>query len=454
MFTAQSPKSKAQSPKSLPAASLSFDKRWITGSIIAVGVSVVGWLIFASNRPAFEKYLTTVQFGDGIERIIAEFSIRQAFYFAVRLAIAVVLVTLILQGKFSGSQAKMGGILLGVFLVIDLGWANMPWIVFWDYPDKYATNPVIEFLRSKPYEHRVAALPFRAPPEAPRLEPLYRIEWAQQHFPYYNIQSLDIIQMPRMPEDLKAFESAMFFDGTSNTLHHMTRRWELTNTRYLLGPIGFLGALNQELDPGQRRFRVAMAFDIVPKPGLTEASNLEQLTAVPRPEGPYALFEFTGALPRAKLYSDWQVNTNDQAVLSQLAGAGFDPQKSVLVDGGPVSAPSAASTNQDAGTVDFTSYAPTDVGFSANVHTASVMLLNDKYDGNWHVYVDGKPEAMLRCNYIMRGVYLTPGNHKVEFRYQPPVNAFYISLAGIVVGMALLGVLAFTNGSKREGSGA
>ena len=40
-------------------------------------------------------------------------------------------------------------------------------------------------------------------------EDLYSIEWSQQLFPYYNIQSLDIIQMSRMPEDLAAYQAAL-----------------------------------------------------------------------------------------------------------------------------------------------------------------------------------------------------------------------------------------------------
>jgi len=33
------------------------------------------------------------------------------------------------------------------------------------------------------------------------LASLYNVEWKQQHFQYYDIQSLDIIQMPREPLD-------------------------------------------------------------------------------------------------------------------------------------------------------------------------------------------------------------------------------------------------------------
>ena len=72
-----------------------------------------------------------------------------------------------------------------------------------------------------------------------------------------------------------------------------------------------------------------------------------------------------------------------------------------------------------------------------------MLLLNDRFDPNWKVRVDGKPETLLRCNYIMRGVYLTPGAHTVEFRFQPPVGPLYVSLAAIGVGLVLLGLIWF-----------
>jgi hypothetical protein len=45
----------------------------------------------------------------------------------------------------------------------------------------------------------------------------------------------------------------------------------------------------------------------------------------------------------------------------------------------------------------------------------AVLLLNDRYDSDWKVWVDRKPETLLRCNYLTRGVYLQPGAHVVEF---------------------------------------
>ena len=77
-----------------------------------------------------------------------------------------------------------------------------------------------------------------------------------------------------------------------------------------------------------------------------------------------------------------------------------------------------------------------------------MLLLNDRFDPDWKVSVDGKPEKLLRCNYLMRGVYLPPGSHTVAFRFSPPTGAFYASVAGAVVGALLLCYLVFGRGKE------
>jgi hypothetical protein len=208
-----------------------------------------------------------------------------------------------------------------------------------------------------------------------------------------------------------------------------------------LGSAAFLDLLNQGFDPAQHRFRIAERFDIVAKPGIEHLSKLEELTAVISTNGPFALFEFTGALPRAKLYSNWQVSTNDAAALDELASPAFDAQNTVLVSGTSVPASPAPMTNQSVGDVKFVSYAPKHIVFSTTSSASSILLLNDRFNSGWKVSVDGKPEALLRCNFIMRGVQLTAGSHKVDFQFVQPMNTFYVSLSAIIFGFLLFGVV-------------
>jgi len=431
-----------------------FDRRWVFACGGVFGACVLGWLAFGAQKNSFVQYLQKVGFSDeNMAREIAAFSLGQAGWFLALFAMAILLLTLVIAKYFSGQRARIGAFLLGGFMVFDLCRADLPFVIHWDYKQKYevgSLNPIIGFLRDKPYEHRVAGLPFRAPTGLEAFDQLYRIEWTQHLFLYYNIQCLDIIQMPRMPEDLQTYLETLSPRGTAESAPLIAREWQLTNTRYLVGPAGFLDVMNQQLDPGQGRFRIRQRFSVALKPGVKEFhSRLEELTAYPSDNGEYALFDFTGALPRVKLYANWQVNTNDQAVLNSLADLNFDPAKTVLISTPQKDLPALSTNQAGAGTVEIKSYAPKKIVFAANATTPSVLLLNDKFDPNWMVTVDGQPATLLRCNYIMRGVALPAGAHTVEFQFVLPQGEIYITLSAYGVGLLLCGFLA---ASARRGA--
>jgi len=359
------------------------------------------------------------------------------------------LLGLTLSGCFTGKRARWGGIFLGALLVIDLGRVLPPWILTYDYKEKLVdvgNNQVIEFLKQKPYEHRVARLPWEVP-QLSFFRPAYQEDWLHHVFPYNNIQSLDVVMNPRPPAELIAWEMALSVDPDpakqESTLWRIARRWQLTNTRYLVGPLGFYEILNTKIDP-QKRFRPLIAFEFYQdRGGGPVLTKTVQQPDASRPV--FALFEFTGALPRAKLYSTWQVSTNDEATLKALASQEFDPEKTVLV-AEPISPPVA--TNANSGTVEFVSYLPKRIVLRAKAESPTVLLLNDKHDSNWKVNVDGKPAPLLRCNYIVRGVQLPPGEHTVEFHYTAPYETLYVSLGAIVIGCVLLGYLGIAR--RRE----
>jgi hypothetical protein len=288
-----------------------------------------------------------------------------------------------------------------------------------------------------------------------------------------------------MPKDLAAFEGAFFAHG-SPTMSRLARRWQLTNTRYLLGPATLLSSLNEELDPVRHRFHIVRTFDFLPaRPDFGSAATsffgaprrtpLDEAMAVFNTNGAYAIFEFAGALPRARLYAHWQVSTNDPATLEQLSSPDFDPEGTVLVNTSLPISPAVESSGphpdtDNGGTVEFISYASKEIVLQTKADFASVLLLNDRFDPQWRVTVDGQPATLLRCNYIMRGVQLDPGPHTVRFSFQIPIGRplarlevepdtqvvsfvfhiptglpSYITLAAYGIGLVLLVVLALRN---------
>lgn len=415
-----------------------FDKRWVKVSWLVLVACAVGWMVYSSKRADLVAHLQDVQFDPARADAIASFSIGQTGIFVIFFAVALGLFTLTLSGYFSGKRVLVGVCLIAAFVVVDLTRVGSRWVATYNWKGRYlesADNDVIKFLKEKPYKGRVAIWPFGLPPQYQFVQQIYHGDWKQHIFQYYNIQTLDIIQMSRVPQEVAAFEGAMSSDGSKETIFRFARRWQLTNMRYLIAPAAAHSMLNTELDPGQR-FRPLMFFEFLQEreggPILARTNALDQT----RPQ--FALFEFTGALPRVKLYSHWQVSTNDDATLTQLASREFDPEQTVLVAESIAPSPGGL-TNTSPGTVEHTSYTPRRIELRARAESACVLLLNDKHDPTWKVYVDGKPAPMLRCNYVMRGVQLEKGEHTVEFRFEPSIRGLGVSIAVDVLGVALIG---------------
>jgi hypothetical protein len=484
--------------KSWWAKASMYERRCVVGLIGVVLLSALGWCVYAAMRGHVEDYLVTWQKldllrsgrelqGKGLaaaqDSASAQvtFSLKQAGWFVVIIGATVGMVLAIMSGTFAGRRARWAGVLLGVILIGDLVRADLPYIHWWDYKEKYEVGnpePVIKFLADKPYEHRVAyALPLATPDAFGQFKQLYDYEWTQQLFPVYNIPTLDIVQMPRMPEDLKTFNEAMRVQFKTNdhggllldqdghpgmddaTMYRIGRLWQLSATRYLVGPLPLINLMNQQFDSVSNHFRIIQPFDLGPREGIDprDVFQYSQIAAVPTnsPNALYALFEDTAALPRATLFSNWEIVTNDEAALARLTERSFDPMRAVLLTKPlPVQQTkpyNGDGTNPDLAAVKITSYAPATIHLEAAPTKPSVLMMADKYDPDWQVFVDGKRGEVLKCNYLMHGVYLEPGKHEVEFRFRPNIHMFYENLIAIAIACCLLGYAMVT--IRKRGNG-
>jgi len=405
---------------------------WIRGTGIATGLMLLGSLIFGASKKLLEINIASRGFDPAAAQAMAGFSAMEIILSALLLGVGVFLIAKVMHGNAAAKWA----VALGLLIVIDLTRANSPWVQYDDYKHKYeGNNPLISTLAKSPHEGRVTISPL----PSGLLNQLYRIEWLQHQFLYNNVQSLDLVQMPRMAADHEAFERRFTITGDTNTHYLAGRRWELTNTRWILGGTNDVAFFNRQFDPAKGRFTVATNFVVSLRPGTKNpnAPGTEDFTTQFNSAGPYSLIRFDGALPRAKLFSQWQVQTNDVTTLETLAKREFDPQATVIVNA-PI-APSAAALGQAAGEVITQSYRPKEIRLTTQATDDSVLLLNDHWSAHWRVTVDDQPSELLRCNYVMRGVRLSPGSHEVVFLFQPPMTWLYVSLASLLGGFGLLG---------------
>ncbi len=138
-------------------------------------------------------------------------------------------------------------------------------------------------------------------------------------------------------------------------------------------------------------------------------------------------------LPRAWLVHAAEVIPDDDAQLTRLARADFDPAAVAIL---PSSVPPVA-TPASPEPAPVIAYAPNRAEVRANVAAPAVLMLSDAYSDDWRVTVDGQPATLYRANYAFRGVWLPAGEHTVVFIYRP--RTFLIGGAISLLTLLMLG---------------
>ena len=102
------------------------------------------------------------------------------------------------------------------------------------------------------------------------------------------------------------------------------------------------------------------------------------------------------------------------------------------------------------------SYSPNKLVYSSATSAPQLAVFSEIYyneEKGWHAYLDGNAVPHFRCNYVLRGMVLPAGTHKIEFKFEPKsvVLGNKIAYAGSFVLFAfVLSALGFAAKQKLE----
>jgi hypothetical protein len=139
------------------------------------------------------------------------------------------------------------------------------------------------------------------------------------------------------------------------------------------------------------------------------------------PGGGPVILENRSVLPKAWLAPIALVVNSPQQTLGALQNPAFNPEYMALVE----SPPPIEMTKLDnslppkAGEVRVLRYEGERVDLDASVRNNSMLIMGDKFYKGWLAKVDGKRTEIYPVDHVLRGIYLTPGQHKVEFLFDP-----------------------------------
>ena len=160
-------------------------------------------------------------------------------------------------------------------------------------------------------------------------------------------------------------------------------------------------------------------------------------------------------LPKAWLVPSVVVIADLQRRLGILSTAqDFKPDQIAIVETPPPLQlePFSSQGSTPAGKADVTVYEANRIVVEAQALKNSLLVIGEKYYNWWYASVDGQKAEIVPVNHVLRGVYLTPGSHKVEFIFDPlPFKiGKYLTLASLTF-FALLMIREW-RGRRDEGS--
>jgi len=94
-----------------------------------------------------------------------------------------------------------------------------------------------------------------------------------------------------------------------------------------------------------------------------------------------------------------------------------------------------------AATAEIISLSNSQIEIQTDSTSPAFLVLSDVYYPGWRATIDGKPTPIFQTNYVLRGVQVPHGNHRVTFEFNPV--SFHLGLGVSSASLVLLGYLAW-----------
>jgi hypothetical protein len=182
------------------------------------------------------------------------------------------------------------------------------------------------------------------------------------------------------------------------------RRWQLLNVQYVLS--------KKDLDG----------------PGLERVYQ----------EGEVKVYQVGDPLPRAWTVHN-TVTADDAQAMDLLDADGFDPRATAILppDGG---VPALSGEGAPTDSVQIVETAPGRLILDVSSAQDGLLVVSQPFDPGWQARVDGQRVPVSRVDYLLQGVSISAGTHRVEWAYHLspwPAAISLLVLAGCVAGLHL-----------------
>lgn len=109
------------------------------------------------------------------------------------------------------------------------------------------------------------------------------------------------------------------------------------------------------------------------------------------------------------------------------------------------------------GTIELTKYVPDRLEYKSNTSSEQFAVFSEIWygpDKGWKAYIDNKEVPFVRANYVLRGMKIPAGEHKIEFKFQPTsytIGKTAATISSIIILLFIgFGIYKLVNGKEEE----
>ena len=144
--------------------------------------------------------------------------------------------------------------------------------------------------------------------------------------------------------------------------------------------------------------------------------------------------------------------SNADAEISYLIDSSFNPSNVAVIDErfrdviGDISISGESKVN-------FLSYRANHLEYDINAQSEELIVFSEVfYDKGWKAFIDGVETPHVRINYILRGLKVNPGSHKILFKYDLPIFKYssIISFSSSIIVLLLCFLMLFFKLKERQ----
>lgn len=98
------------------------------------------------------------------------------------------------------------------------------------------------------------------------------------------------------------------------------------------------------------------------------------------------------------------------------------------------------------GTITLTEYKPHELTYQSQTSAETFAVFSEVWYGpnkGWNAYIDGTLVEHIRVNYLLRGLRIPAGSHKIEFKFEPTAYNTGMTVSMVSSSLLVLGLLGF-----------